>query len=180
MKKKLTYLVVAFLLTNTLFFCSEPKIDKFTIAFYNAENLFDTTNDACVRDGNFTLESKLNCNSDKYRVKLESIARVLSTISPGDLPALIGMAEVENSGVLKDLINRTNLSSGKYRFVHYQSPAESGIEVALLYRKDYFRPVYSKAYVLHFPFDEHDQTRDMLYVKGVTALKDTFHIVVDH
>ncbi len=180
MIKKIAFLAVLLLLTFTLFFCNKPEIDKFTIAFYNVENLFDTINDAGVRDGDFTPESKLNWDSDKYRAKLESIARVLTTIDPGDLPAIIGMAEIENGGVLKDLINRTDLSSGKYRFVHYQSPDERGIDVALLYRRDYFKPVYSKAYGLHFPFDEDDRTRDMLYVKGVTALKDTFHIMVDH
>lgn len=180
MIKKITFFSALLILTSTLFFCNRPEIDKFTIAFYNVENLFDTINDDGVRDGDFTPEAKLNWNSVKYRAKLESIAKVLSTIGQEELPAIIGMAEIENSGVLNDLINKTNLSSGKYEYVHYESPDERGIDVALLYRKDYFTPVYSKAYGLYFPFDEDDRSRDMLYVKGVTALKDTFHIMVDH
>ena len=180
MMKKIAFPGVLLLLAFTLFFCNKPEINNFTIAFYNVENLFDTINDEGVRDGDFTPESKINWNNEKYLRKLESIAKVITTIGKDDLPAIVGMAEIENSGVLKDLIDKTNLSEGNYKFVHYESPDERGIDVALLYRKDYFTPVYSKAYGLHFPFDEDDRTRDMLYVKGVTALKDTFHIMVDH
>jgi exonuclease III len=180
MIKKINFLLALLILAGTFFFCNRPKIDKFTIAFYNVENLFDTINDDGVRDGDFTPEAKLNWNSEKYTAKLEGIAKVLTTIGQEDFPAIVGLAEIENGGVLKDLINKTNLAAGKYQFIHYQSPDERGIDVALLYRKDYFTPIYSKAYGLHFPFDEDDRTRDMLYVKGVTALKDTFHIMVDH
>lgn len=180
MIKKTTFSAIVIVLTFTLFYCNRPDINKFTIAFYNVENLFDTINDEGVRDGGFTPESKLNWNSEKYQRKLESIAKVMSAIDGQDLPAIIGLAEIENAGVLKDLINKTNLSTGKYQFTHYQSPDERGIDVALLYREDYFKPLFSKAYGVHFPFDEDDRTRDMLYVKGVTALKDTLHIMVDH
>ena len=180
MVKKITVSVVLLLLTFTLFFCSKPEIKNFTVAFYTVENLFDTINEPGVRDGDFTPESKLNWNAEKYQRKLKSIAKVITSIGAEELPAIIGLAEVENQEVLKDLINKTNLAGGKYEFVHYQSPDERGIDVALLYRKDYFKPLYSKALGLYFPFDEEDRTRDMLYVKGVTVLKDTFHIMVDH
>jgi exonuclease III len=180
MIKKTMFPGVLLVLAFTLLYCDKPDIKKFTIAFYNVENLFDTINNQGNRDGEFTPENKLNWNTEKYQHKLNGIAKVLAAIGQEDLPAIVGLAEIENSGVLQDLIDKTSLSEGKYQFVHYESPDERGIDVALLYRKDYFKPLYSKAYELKFPFDVNDRTRDMLYIKGVTALKDTLHVMVDH
>lgn len=153
--------------------------DEFTIAFYNIENLFDTIDQEGVRDSEFTPDGPINWNEEKYNKKLRDLARVITAID-SDLPVLIGIAETENRQVLEDLTQKTMLGSVDYGIVHYESPDERGIDVALLYRKSYFTPVFSKAYELQFKFDPDDRTRDMLYVKGISPLKDTLHVMVDH
>ncbi len=160
--------------------CNNNTPENFTIAFYNVENLFDTKNDEGVRDGGFTPEGSIEWDEKKYTKKLNDIARVILTIDSINLPLIVGMAEVENLGVLKDLTTKTRLKHGNYGIVHFDSPDERGIDVALLYRSNYFTPIYARPYLLSFDFDKDDKTRDMLYVKGVVGKYDTLHIMVDH
>jgi predicted extracellular nuclease len=179
MKKPVFYLVLA-VITLTFSCCKKSDISEFKVAFYNVENLFDTINDPGVNDGSFTPQSALNWNTYKYGHKLEGIAKVLTALGDGELPVVVGLAEVENERVLNDLVRQPALKKGGYRYVHYESPDERGIDVALLYRSDYFEPLYSRAYPVRFPFDTSDRTRDLLYVKGVAATGDTLHIMIDH
>ncbi len=179
MKKLFFYSAVA-LIAIVFSCCKKTEIKKFRVAFYNVENLFDTINDPGVNDGSFTPESKLHWNTYKYEHKLSGIAKVLTTLGDGELPVVVGLAEIENDRVLHDLIEKTSLKDGGYRFIHYESPDERGIDVALLYRYDYFEPLFSRTYPVHFPFDTADRTRDLLYVKGVAFSGDTLHFLIDH
>ncbi|MFP4470251.1 MAG: endonuclease/exonuclease/phosphatase family protein [Bacteroidales bacterium] len=181
MKTKNLLPAIAFLLmVSAISFRCNDRPEKVIIAFYNVENLFDTINQNGTRDGEFTPESKLEWNTEKYEKKLHDLAKVITAIDPAHLPIVIGLAEVENRMVVEDLANRTVLGSAGYGVVHYESPDERGIDVALLYRKNYFEPLFSKTYSLGFSFDPDDKTRDMLYVKGVSPLQDTLHLMIDH
>jgi endonuclease/exonuclease/phosphatase family metal-dependent hydrolase len=82
--------------------------------------------------------------------------------------------------VLSDLISTDRLASGNYHFVHFESTDERGIDVALLFRIDYFQPIESQPVSLVFPFDQEDRTRDVLYVKGQFRGEDTVHVFVNH
>jgi hypothetical protein len=55
----------------------------------------------------------------------------------------IGCSEIENRGVLEDLIKESKLVNKDYGIIHFDSPDKRGIDVALLYQKKYFRPTYS-------------------------------------
>ncbi|MDO6425330.1 hypothetical protein, partial [Saccharophagus degradans] len=55
------------------------------------------------------------------------------------------MAEVENRKVLEDLIATAPLNKYPYDIIHYDSPDQRGIDVALLYNKDIFRPTHSES-----------------------------------
>lgn len=179
-KLKLPIILLVAALATLSYGCSDKAPKKFNIAFYNVENLFDTINDEGVRDEGFTPQSAINWDSEKYFKKLNDIARVLSVIDSTNLPVIVGLAEVENQGVLNDLVSKTKLKGGKYSIVHFESPDERGIDVALLYRGQYFTPIHSKPHPLSFDFDKEDKTRDMLYFKGIIANHDTLHIMVDH
>ena len=50
----------------------------------------------------------------------------------GKPPVLVGVAEVENAAVIQDLVESKYLKESNYNFVHYDSPDERGIDVALL------------------------------------------------
>lgn len=182
MKIKHLLLPVILLVGGLLIFqgCGQKTPNSYKIVFYNVENLFDPVNDENVRDGDFTPEGNISWNDKKYTKKLNDIAKVIRTIDSTNLPMIIGLAEVENLGTLKDLTSKTALSEGDYGIIHFESPDERGIDVALLYRSGLFMPMHARPYPLTFDFDKNDRTRDMLYVKGVAASQDTLHLIVDH
>jgi hypothetical protein len=114
-----------------------------TVAFYNFENLFDTINDPNTIDEEWLPNGVQNWTSKKYHQKLENLSIVLSQIGTGEnanSPTFIGGAEIENRGVLEDLIKQPKLINSDYGIVHFDSPDKRGIDVALLYQKKHFKP----------------------------------------
>ena len=147
------------------------------ILFYNVENLFDTINDEGHRDGEFTPEHEKNWNSERYQFKLSQLSKVIAAADTGFLPDMIGLAEVENRGVVEDLIATPLLQKAGYQIIHKESPDFRGIDVALVYGKNY-RALKNTFYTITLP-GERSTTRDLLYSKGVFN-KDTLHLFVNH
>ncbi len=113
-----------------------------TVAFYNFENLFDTINNP-NNDEEWLPNGAQNWTSKKYKQKLHNLARVLNEIGTGEnknSPVLIGGCEIENRGVLEDLVKEPALINNDYGIVHFDSPDKRGIDVALLYQKKHFQP----------------------------------------
>jgi exonuclease III len=158
----------------------ENAIDsRFRILFYNTENFFDTIDDAKSDDNDFLPASKFHWNGKRYYTKVNNLYKVF--ISNGiEPPSIIGLAEVENQKVLKDLVYGTPLAKFQYHIIHFESPDKRGIDVALLYRTDKFKPIISKPIELNFPFDLKHKSRDILYVKGIALNADTIHVFVNH
>lgn len=143
-----------------------------TIAFYNVENLFDTKNDTLIFDDDRTPEGKDNWTEERYRHKLANIAKVISEIGAEHTktsPDIIGLSEVENKQVIEDLIAHPILQEKGYGIVHYDSPDERGIDVALLYKKTVFLPTSFSSHRLLLLDDEgfRNYTRDQLVVGGL-------------
>jgi predicted extracellular nuclease len=154
--------------------------DKFRIAFYNVENLFDTIDATDKKDEEFTPSGIKGWNEYRYHKKLNHIYKTLIAIKEwGKLP-VVGLCEIENKTVLKDLIYQTPLFQFNYQYIHRESPDERGVDVALLYDNHVFQPLDTCYYTLVFPDDPQDKTRDILYVKGLVYQKDTLHIFVNH
>ena len=152
------------------------KENKFKIVFYNTENLFDTIDDPQKADNDFLPTSKVAWTSKRYNQKILNIARVLVAIDSLNLPAVIGLAEVENITVLNDLIKRTPLRNGNYQAILEEGNDPRGIDVALIFRKDVMHYIGHKA----FPAARTFNTRSILYVRLADAKKDTFHLFVNH
>ncbi len=118
------------------------KIQVAGIAFYNLENLFDTIpNNKEGRDEEYTPCGKREWDSKKYWNKIHNLAYVISqmtSVSTPDGPAIIGVAEVENKGVLTDLVADRQIAGWNLQFVHHDSPDARGIDVSLLYNPKYF------------------------------------------
>lgn len=155
-----------------------------TIAFYNVENLFDTTNDTLIFDDDRTPEGSYHWTKNRYNKKIEHISLVLSKIGEaksGTSPDIIGLCEVENKKVIEDLIQHPNLRSKDYGVVHFDSPDARGIDVALLYKKDSFLPFSFKSHRLLLFDDMGDRvyTRDQLVVGGVMD-NEEFYFIVNH
>ncbi|RLJ63197.1 hypothetical protein CLV86_1733 [Lacinutrix venerupis] len=164
------------------FFKSKEK--RHTIAFYNIENLFDVYDDELTRDSDMTPSSEKKWSIKRYKNKLRKIGYVISNIGKDDVkrhPAIVGLAEVENEAVLQDLVNSKHLEDYNYKFVHYDSPDERGIDVALLYDDTVFNVAYSKSYKLELidEFGVEDLTRDILLVSGLFEGLE-LHLIVNH
>ncbi len=130
-----------------------------TVAFYNMENFFDTINQP-NNDDEWTPRGLQNWTSAKYKQKVHNIARVVAEIGAAEnpnSPTLLGCSEVENRGVLEDLVKDPQLINKEYGIVHFDSPDKRGIDVALLYQKKHFIPtsyiniplyIYNKATIV--------------------------------
>ena len=112
-----------------------------TIAFYNVENLFDSRNDPKTFDDDYTPEGRNHWTPALVNQKIDQIAQVLSGVGKRETkrpPLLIGLAEVENRTVLEQLVAHPKLRPYGYEIVHFDSPDFRGINVGLLYRKEFF------------------------------------------
>ena len=151
------------------------------VCFYNLENFFDCEDDPQTNDNEFLPEGTYHWDAKRYYHKADQIAKVLTAVGGWDYPDVVGMAEVENEGVLKTLLYKTVLKKGRYRYVHFDSPDPRGIDVALLYRPERFQLCHAEPVAVHFPFQSGASTRDILYVKGVAkGSADTLHLFVNH
>lgn len=119
------------------------KYNIHTVAFYNFENLFDTINGP-NNDEEWLPNGAMNWTGKKYKQKLKNLAKVLSGIgtseNPNNSPTIIGCCEIENRGVLEDLVKEPLLANHDYGIVHFDSPDKRGIDVGFLYQKKHFKP----------------------------------------
>ncbi len=174
---------VLFFFLFFLFLTGTGSIDEkktYTIVFYNAENLFDIYDDPEKNDDAFTPGGKKQWDREKYRTKLVNISKVLSSIDKNNLPEIIGLCEVENAEVLRDLTGTRGLKKGDYEFIHEESPDERGIDLAFLYRKDVFSYAGHEVLPVVFPFDSSASTRNILHVTGTLNDHNTCHFFLNH
>jgi hypothetical protein len=155
---------------------------QFTIAFYNLENLFDIYDDPETDDDDFTPRGYKKWNYKKYKNKVQNLGEAIVSTGiqhVGAPPVVVGVAEVENEQVVMDLVNSKALKEHHYDYVHYDSPDERGIDVAFLYRKEFFEYQSSEIHpiVIIEPNGERDFTRDILQVKGKVLGKETYFFV---
>lgn len=182
MKLTVSLLLLFFTFQNIISQKQAYKI--YTLAFYNLENLFDTIDHPDKLDEESPL-LKIQYNRSKvYAQKLKNTAQVISEIGfkkTKKPPSLVGVAEVENSTVLEDLLQTPPLKEKNYGFIHFDSPDMRGIDVALLYHKTAFVPLFYKRYPLKLWNDIgiSIHTRDVLLVSGYLD-GELLHIMVNH
>ena len=156
-----------------------------TIAFYNVENLFDTINDVNKNDeASPIMEIKFN-RSEIYNKKVSNMAGVIADIG-ADLvkksPSIVGLCEVENRSVIEDLLKDKNLKDKNYEIIHYDSPDERGIDVAMIYNEDVFKITSTKSHELIIydnKSSKRNYTRDQLVVSGLLE-GELIHLIVNH
>lgn len=150
------------------------------LMFYNCENLFDTQHDSLKNDVEFLPEGKKYWSDYRYYTKLKQIYQVITAIGGEKSPEIIGLCEVENRRALQDLVNKTHLYREGYRILHKESPDNRGIDVALLYQPQSFKPLKTEFLEVRFDEEGARPTRDILYTKGLIKGKDTLHIFINH
>ena len=133
------FLFVAFGIAHVQ--AQDKKFKVHTVAFYNVENLFDTINQANY-DEEYLPQN--GYTSKKYNQKIHNLAKVIVGIGTNEQqresPTVLGVCEVENKGVLEDLVKDPQIANKDYGIVHFDSPDKRGIDVGFLYQKKYFKP----------------------------------------
>jgi len=171
MKKYILTLLCVCLLSVSCSVDAKPRKNKknavvtYGVAFYNLENLYDTKDDPKINDEDFLPNGRYKWDEKKYQSKLKNMSRVLADICPATTTqgaSLIGVAEVENRGVMVDLVNQSSLKERDYRILHFDSPDKRGIDCALLYRPTDFVLQDSMYVQYESPKDDRIYTRGFL------------------
>jgi len=168
------------LLHSNLYGQGDVARNEFTFMFYNTENLFDTENDSLTNDEEFTPYANRHWNQARLHSKAERLAKVVLAAGKWNAPVAIGLCEVEDLNVLALLTRNEPLARFHYKIVHKDSPDSRGIDVALLYRPEFFRPFDYQAIPVTDAKDKSFKTRDILLISGVLNGCDTLHIFVNH
>lgn len=159
--------------------CPAQTTSPFRMAFWNVENLFDCEPDTLHNDREFLPGSLRRWHYGRYKKKLTNIARVISALGEGTPPALVGLCEVENDRVIRDLVRYSPLKEWGYRYVMTDSSDPRGIDIALLYQRDRFSLLSWQA--VPISDNKHSRSyRDILHVTGLLLSGDTLDVVVCH
>jgi predicted extracellular nuclease len=152
-----------------------------TIAFYNCENFFDTKDDPNKKDEEYLPEAATKWDETRYNNKLQKVAQVLdSTVAGPALPNLVGLVEIENNEVLKDLLAKSQFSTKSYSSLSTDSPDERSIDCGLLYDKSVFTLVDFKELNATNPALGDYKTRNILFATLEATNGDVFYVFVNH
>ena len=127
--------------------------DSLLVVFWNLENFFDWKSDS--RPQYWT--------SRRFQAKCEGVCKTLMLIADryGQLPDVVGFAEVENRTVVSRLLCNTLLRKAGYEILHFDSPDRRGIDCALIHRPPLVLE-YGAAKHLYDSSGTVMQTRDIL------------------
>lgn len=177
----LTFLFFSFIICTSF---QSVAQERYRLVFWNVENLFDIYNDSTHHDEDFTPAGQYHWTAKRYKTKLNHLYKTIVAMGDacgGDLnlPLVVGMAEVENDKVLRDLCQGTMLRRFRYNFIHFESSDWRGIDCALLYRRDIFHPFFSQSINVG-DSNSGFTTRDILLVQGTINESDTIILLVNH
>ena len=152
------------------------KYSVLLIMFWNLENFFLPSREENIADNPKVVTWK------RFGAKRDLISKTMIAVKDkeGAYPSIIGVCEVENLRILKNLVYNTPLSKLGYGIVHKDSPDARGIDVALLYRREEIK-ILDTAFLRIRSF----KTRDILYAKveyspPSSGREDTIHVFVNH
>lgn len=123
------------------------------IMSYNVENLFLPNN-------------RPNWGHKRYAHKLNQIARVITAVGEWENVPLVGICEIENDSVVHHLLTRTPLRNSLYKYFITTGSDSRGINIALLYQRDKFKPFGNSEYVVVDSKEKSRTTRNLLHVWG--------------
>lgn len=168
--------ILSFLLIGWNSYATNP----FRVAFYNVENLFDPEDEPDKDDEEYLPEGNRRWTYGRYHNKLNNLAKSITLMGEWDTPALIGMCEVENDKVMKDLTQYSPLRKMNYRYIITDSDDARGVDVALLYQRNRFKYLHHQSLKIYFPNNPSKKTRDVLHVSGQIISGDTLDVFVCH
>ncbi len=145
------------------------------VAFWNLENLFDITASPIAADLGFTPAN--GWNQAVLDAKLKNLAEVINLMHGGQGPDLLGICEIENEALVKQLIavtGRQDLKVATYK----DSPDIRGIDVSLIYSDKVFKQEKgATSHLVHLRYPTRDIFEVPLTVKENQA---TLRVLVNH
>jgi len=155
-------------------------VDGLRFMFYNVENLFDPFNDTLKRDDDFTPDGDKRWTWRRMQAKCGDIARVMIVAGGWEALEMVGLCEVENPLVIRQLVQHPLLQPYGYRYVVTSSPDRRGINLAFLYRPEKVLLLSHQTIRVTDPDNPVWVTRDIMYVKVLTLHNDTLHLFLNH
>ncbi len=152
------------------------------VMFWNLENFFDWVDGGeGESDREFSSFGSRHWSRRRFYAKCDAVAKTVLWIGDryGRMPDVIGVAEVENKGVLTKLLNGTALRKFDYRILHYESGDMRGIDVALLYRRSSATLLSSSVRTPSYEGKEM-VTRDILHAQMRFADGSEVDFIVNH
>jgi exonuclease III len=151
---------------------------NFYVASWNVENLFDTIDDPDKNDDWFLPDSEIEWTERKLTKKLANLAKVIDYMNNGEGPDILGVQEVENEALLRDIVDNY-LKRSNYEIAYSESPDARGIDNGLIYNSSKFG--LKSINPLTIKFDEPKSSRDILYVQLVDIRsREIINIFVNH
>ncbi len=143
------------------------QCDSLAVMFWNVENFFDYRSPA---RGKYWTKRR-------FYAKCDAVAKTILRFADryGRLPDIIGLAEVENSFVLRSLLKETLLRKLDYEALHFDSPDRRGIDCALLYRRSSLRLKEG------FPVHIRDSSGTLIPTRDILAASfENITVLVNH
>lgn len=157
------------------------KSNCIKVAFWNVGNLFDIKENEIATDSEFSPER--GWTKDVRDKKLENLTKVIKSMNfstntnePDFEPDLLGLCEVEDKGVLQELIDKMNPE--KYEIARYQdSPDFRGIDTCLIYSKKMFECLDTSSYGIDLRYPTRDIFHAFLRIRENNS---NLHVLVNH
>ena len=111
---------------------SRVVADELTICFWNVENMFDEYDDP-------QLDSEDILTKDQVNKKLANDAKVILALDPD----IIGLMEVENHQILRELVSRHLFSKGYHYFLVLEGRDPRGIDVGIISKQPFLARSYA-------------------------------------
>lgn len=156
------------LLTPNCIAAGDEESSYLRIISYNVENLFDTKDDSLKNDNDFLPDGAQHWTYRRYRNKLANIAQVISAIGEWEVPAVVGLIEVENDSCLFDLCKWHLGRRYPYAYILEEGPDERGIDPGLIYDTTTLQLVKKESVRIALGKSE-QPTRDILHSQFAIA-----------
>ena len=166
--------IALFLWVSTLAFPQQTL----RIMSYNVENLFYPEADSLHQDDEFTPDGARRWSFTRYRRKLSHIAEVMANAGGWEMPAVVGLQEVEEARCLSDLCTY-HIRSHRYQYVLFEGPDQRGIDVGLIYDTAQVTLTAARAIPVPLPAGERP-TRDILYTRFLLRDSTALHVFTCH
>ena len=153
-------------------FIIAQKVER--VAFYNVENLYDTINGP-TNDEEYLPQGKKLWNLKKYQEKITHINKVICELNT---PMIIGLCEIENKGVLQDII-KEGKALKNFQTVHHESPDARGIDASLIYDAKKLKVLDHGFIRFVLPEQSTPATRDIVWAQ-FKYKKESFYVMVNH